>query len=410
MEKETGWESRCDFLPMIRQYFTLLFIVYLFPPGVLQSQVRSGADQTEQYFPLLHSVPIAVVANRASVLADKHGGPGINLVDTLFRKGFSVVKIFSPEHGFRGNAEAGALVDDETDSATAIPVISLYGNHVKPTPVDLKNVGLVVFDLQDVGVRFFTYLSTLSYVMESCAENNIPLLLLDRPNPNGFYIDGPVLQTGFKSFIGLHPVPVVYGMTIGEYAQMVNGEGWLKNGVRCSLTVVPLEGYSHSLKVGVLVKPSPNLTTLNAIRLYPSLCFFEGTRVSIGRGTRHPFEVFGDPALLSGSFSFIPVGIPGMSLHPPYEGRRCFGINLQVAPDMEPWPGGNIQLFWLISAYKELGSDPAFFTAYFDLLAGTDQLRKQIMDGKTESEIRISWEPGIEKFVKIRKKYLLYPD
>lgn len=392
------------------KYLILTFLAALIPGIPLHSQVHTGADQTEKYFPLLQGVPVAVVANRASVLTNKHGGEGIHLVDTLFRMGFSVLKIFSPEHGFRGDSEAGAPVGNETDPSTGIPVISLYGDHVKPTPGDLKDAKMVVFDLQDVGVRFFTYLSTLHYVMESCAENNIPLLLLDRPNPNGFYIDGPVLQPGYQSFVGLHPVPVVYGMTIGEYAQMVNGEGWLKNGARCSLTVIPLEGYDHSLRVGTLIKPSPNLTTLNAIRLYPSLCFFEGTRVSVGRGTRYPFEVYGDPELFSGSFFFTPMAIPGMSLHPPYEGKLCFGANLQVPQGMAPWPGGSINLFWLISAFKELGSDSAFFNAYFDLLAGTGQLRKQILEGKTEHEIRKSWEAGIENFVKIRKKYLIYPD
>lgn len=396
---------------MSMKFFVGLIMTAL-PSVTLQTQILTGADQTGKYFPLLKGKNIAVVANRASVLMGKTRAPDVNLVDTLYRMGFSVKKIFSPEHGFRGNAEAGEKVGNEIDSLNGIPVISLYGKWKKPIPTDLQNIDLVVFDLQDVGARFFTYLSTLTYIMEACAEQKIPVLVLDRPNPNGFYIDGPVLEKEYASFVGLHPVPVVYGMTIGEYAQMVNGEKWLTNGVRCTLQIIPLVAYAHQTRTKTRIKPSPNLTTMNAILLYPSLCFFEGTRISVGRGTNHPFEVFGYPYpdIHTGSFSFVPRSIPGMSLHPLYEDRKCFGTDLQVKPGIDPWNGGRINLYWLITEYKKYGSDPGFFTSYFDQLAGTGQLRRQIIEGKSEDEIRKSWEPGIEKFKKIREKYLLYPD
>ncbi|MEI7983005.1 MAG: DUF1343 domain-containing protein, partial [Bacteroidota bacterium] len=342
----------------------LVIISLALLPVILWSQVLTGADQTDKYFTLLKGKHIAIVANNASMVLNKAGAPGVNLADTLFRMGFSLEKIFSPEHGFRSNSEAGAKVSDEFDSATGIKIISLYGKKKKPHPADLKQINLMVFDLQDVGVRFFTYLSTLTYVMEACAEQNIPVLILDRPNPNGFYIDGPVLEKPFASFVGLHQVPVVYGMTIGEYARMVNGEKWLKNGVRCDLKIIPLKNYSHVTRTLTMVKPSPNLTTMNAILLYPSLCFFEGTCVSVGRGTDHPFEIFGHPDIHNATFSFIPVSIPGMSLHPLYEGRKCFGTNLQAIPVSDGGQGGKINLGWLISTFREMGSDPGFFTNY----------------------------------------------
>lgn len=392
---------------MKRILFAAVFFLHLSP--ILVSQIITGAMRTDAYFPLLGDRRIAVVANNNSTLPALSGKGTVNLIDTLVNSGFRLVKIFSPEHGFRGHAEAGELVVDTTDPVTGIPVVSLYGNHKKPRPEELDGIKLVIFDLQDVGVRFFTYLSTLTYVMESCAALDIPVLLLDRPNPNGDYIDGPVLEKEYTSFVGLHPVPVVYGMTIGEYARMVNGEGWLKDKLKCKLEVIPLIGYTHSVRVVSVGLPSPNLPTMNAIRLYPSLCFFEGTPVSVGRGTEYPFEVFGHPDLVTGSFSFVPRSIPGKSLHPPYEGIRCYGSDLrnnQSFGDKE----GRVDLFYLITTCKILGSKPDFFTSYFALLAGTDQLRQQIVQGLTEQEIRDSWREGIKRFKKIRSQYLIYPE
>lgn len=384
-------------------------LLFLHCSSALVSQIITGAMRTDAYFPLLRDHRIAVVANNNSTLPALSGNGTVNLIDTLVNSGYRVVKIFSPEHGFRGHAEAGELVADTADPATGIPVVSLYGNHKKPRPEELKGIELVIFDLQDVGVRFFTYLSTLAYVMESCAALDIPVLLLDRPNPNGDYIDGPVLEKEYASFVGLHPVPVVYGMTIGEYARMVNGEGWLNENLKCNLEVIPLVGYTHSLRVVSVGLPSPNLPTMNAIRLYPSLCFFEGTTVSVGRGTDYPFEVFGHPDLVTGSFSFVPRSMPGKSLHPPFEGIRCYGSDLRnkgFTGDEQ----GRINLSYLITTYKILGSKTDFFTSYFALLAGTDQLRQQIIQGLNEQEIRDSWREGIMRFKKRRSQYLLYPD
>jgi len=379
-------------------------IVLLFCARVFPQSVKVGGERLDQYSPWLKGKSIGIVANNASLAGN------MNVVDLLVNSGFRIGRIFSPEHGFRTSADAGQIVDDLRDSVTGLPVISLYGKKRKPAKEDLNNISMMVFDLQDVGVRFYTYISTLSYVMEACAENNIPLVVFDRPNPNGFYIDGPVLEKPFSSFVGLHPVPVVYGMTIGEYACMINGEGWLKNGVRCNLKVIPLENYTHQSRLKRLERPSPNLTSMNAILLYPSLCFFEGTVISVGRGTEHPFEMFGHPDLFTGSYIFIPESIRGMSLHPPYENRICYGTNLQGLYDVPSEPDGKLNLFWLISAYHSLGNKTEFFTSYFDLLAGTDRLRKQIIEGLSEEEIKKTWQDDLTRFKKIRKKYLLYPE
>ncbi len=372
--------------------------------GLPEPEFITGAEQIHVYDSLLKGKSIGVVVNQASMIGEE------NVVDFLIRKGYRVEKIFSPEHGFRSSDEAGKIIRDTRDSVTGLSVISLYSSKKKPSPEDVKGIDLMVFDLQDVGVRFYTYISTLSYVMESCAENEIPLILFDRPNPNGFYIDGPVLDKKFSSFIGMHPVPVVYGMTIGEYARMVNGEGWLKEAVHCSLTVIPLKRYSHQTRIRSLPRPSPNLTSMNAILLYPSICLFEGTMISVGRGTFFPFEVFGHPELLSGSFSFIPQSIPGMSVHPPYENKMCYGTNLQGLTENDPEITGKITLNWLISTYYCMGCQQDFFTGYFDLLAGTDQLRKQIIRGMTENEIKKTWQDDLSRFRVIRQKYLLYAE
>ncbi len=386
-----------------RAGFIICFIaVLLMLPGLLPAQVRTGAENTGTYFPLLKGKKIGIVANSSSVVGN------LNIVDFLLQKGFDVKRIFSPEHGFRLNAEAGQTLAGGIDSATGIPVVSLYGSQQKPNVSDLKSLDVVLFDIQDVGVRFYTYISTLALVMEACAENNIPLILLDRPNPNGFYIDGPILEPKYKSFVGLHPVPVVYGMTIGEYACMVNGEKWLKNQVKCDLTVIRLTNYTHRTKCDLPLRPSPNLPNLNAVYLYPSLCFFEGTTISIGRGTSFPFEVIGYPEMKSGTFFFTPRSIPGASLHPPFEGHECRGIDLRGYLLKYPDQQGKINLTWLIETFHGFNQDTLFFTGYFNKLAGNATLQQQIKAGKSENEIRRSWKAGIGMFTKIRAKYLLY--
>lgn len=384
--------------------FIIILGLFLAPALFCYTQVRVGAERTGQYLSLLVGKKIGIVANQASVF------DGMNVVDTLINSGIKIVKIFSPEHGFRGYAEAGASINNFTDPVTGIDVISLYGKKKKPSADDLKGIDLMIFDIQDVGVRFYTYISTLTYVMEACAENRIPLLLLDRPNPNGFYIDGPVLEKEFTSFVGMHPVPVVYGMTIGEYARMVNGEEWLNNGLKCKLTVIPVENYTHNTHYQLPAWPSPNLVSMNAVYLYPSLCLFEGTMMSVGRGTFYPFEVFGHPDWLRCTFTFVPKTIPGMSIHPPFEGIECRGVDLRMIIKDHPEYLGNIQLSWLIAAFTDLGNHPGFFTAYFDKLAGTAKLREQIIQGLSEEEIKISWQEDLDKFKVIRSKYLLYPD
>ena len=390
----------------------LLFVLFLFSGWVSQAQnlppmltnynqIITGDEQTSVYFPLLQGKRVAVVANQSSIIGETH------LVDSLLSSGIRVVRIFSPEHGFRGNKSAGAVVKDGEDAVTGLPVISLYGKHKKPTVDDLQDVDVVLFDLQDVGVRFYTYISTMTLIMQACAENNIPMIVLDRPNPNGFYVDGPVLKPGFTSFVGMQPVPVVYGMTLGEYARMVNGEHWLKDGITCDLTVIPLKHYTHNMMVRLPVKPSPNLPNWKAVYLYPSLCFFEGTGVSVGRGTSKPFQIFGYPGM-KGNYVFTPKSTPGASLHPKLENKTCRGEDLTAfAEDYRKNPP-QLHLQWLLKAYHELSKKHTFFNNYFDKLAGTDQLRKQIEAGFTEVQIRQSWQKDLKRFRKIRKKYLLY--
>ena len=367
------------------------------------AQIVPSAWNTERYLKILHGKKAGIVANNASMVGK------LNIVDTLLHSGIDVRVVFSPEHGFRINEEAGEDVNDYLDPVTNVRVVSLYGIKKKPVGIDLEGLDLVVFDLQDVGVRFFTYISTLSLVMEACAENNIAMLVLDRPNPNAFYIDGPVLDMKYKSFVGMHPVPVVYGMTIGEYASMINGEGWIGKGLHCDLTVLPMENYNHQAVYFPPEKPSPNLTTPNSILLYPSLCFFEGTTISVGRGTLYPFEVYGHPGLTGKNFSFKPEPVIGMDSHPLYKNKTCFGEDLRAYFEKHPDEKGNIRLAWLIGCYRELGGKPGFFTDYFDCLAGSDELRKQIIRGMNEEDIRKSWQPGIKEFKKIRERYLLYP-
>jgi uncharacterized protein YbbC (DUF1343 family) len=331
------------------------------------------------------------------------------LVDSLLKLGITIKKIYGPEHGFRGNASNGATIGDTTDPVTGLPAISLYGKHFKPTPQDLQGINLMIFDVQDVGTRFYTYISTLHYVMEACAENNIELMILDRPNPNGVFVDGPVLDTAYRSFVGMHTIPILHGMTIAEYAQMINGEGWLKNKVKCKLKIIKIANYSRDMAYKLPVSPSPNLNTDQSILLYPHICFFEGTTLSLGRGTLFPFQVVGSP-LLKGkySFSFKPVSMPGMSENPPLKDQVCYGINLKDYNTNIIKNTQRLNLAWLLSIYKTYPDKAHFFNAYFEKLAGTGELRKQIIAGKTEAQIRKSWEPGLTKFKAIRSKYLLY--
>ena len=330
-----------------------------------------------------------------------------HLVDTLLSRGISINKIFAPEHGFRGDGDAGEHIHSGLDEKTGISIVSLYGNHKKPTPEDLQGIQSVVFDIQDVGVRFYTYLSTLHYVMEACAEQHIPLIVLDRPNPNGHYLDGPILQPEFKSFVGLHPVPIVYGMTIGEYARMINGEGWLNSGVKCQLSVVPLLNYSHKLPYSLPVPPSPNLRSDLSIALYPSLCLFEATTVSVGRGTDSPFEIYGHPRFPKGDFEFTPKMQPGAK-NPPQLNKVCGGVDLRKAIKVRNY---ELNLSYLTHA-RDLLADSAVFinqNSFFNRLAGNSQLKEQLYNGWGAKEIRASWAKDLEAFKKIRAKYLIYP-
>jgi len=382
---------------------SLLFLcLWWMPPGMLLAQV-TGAERMHEYLPMLTGQKLGITANHTSLVR------GIHLVDTLLSRHVNITRIFGPEHGFRGQAADGALISDSTDPRTGIPVISLYGKHRKPTNEDLKGIDIMLFDIQDVGCRFYTYISTLTLVMEACAENGIPLIVLDRPNPNGYYIDGPVLDPAFSSFVGMHPVPVVYGMTIGEYAKMVNGEKWLKNGIHCKLVVIECRKYTHHTRYQLPVKPSPNLPGMPSVYLYPSLCLFEGTIVSVGRGTDQPFEIFGHPDMKNGDLMFTPRSIKGVSDQPPLEGMQCKGYRL-TAEASRLKHQGELELSWLITAYQELKDKETFFTPYFDKLAGTGELRKQLIQGLTEEAIRQSWQNDLLQFKKLRNKYLLYPD
>lgn len=361
-----------------------------------------AADKPEVYLPLLKDKKIGLVVNQTSVLTQKNN---LHLVDFLLSENVLIQKVFVPEHGFRGDADAGELVKNDTDKKTGLPLISLYGDNKKPSPISLADVDLLVFDVQDVGLRFYTYISTLHYLMEACAENGKPLLILDRPNPNADYMDGPILKKEFSSFVGMHPIPVVHGLTVGELAQMINGEGWLKNGIKADLQVLPAENWNHSLAYSLPIKPSPNLPNDLSIRLYPSLCFFEGTDISVGRGTYFPFQVFGAPDPKLGEFSFTPKSIQGMSKNPPHENKECFGTDLRQEPLTHTFT-----LDYLLDMYQKSGKKEAFFNNFFDKLAGTDQLKKDIIAGKSETEIRNSWKKGLNKYKQMRERYLLYRD
>lgn len=387
----------------IKNSKVIVLIQLIFLSFSLNAQVLTGAEQLNKYLPHLKSGKGAMVVNQTSVIGSTH------LVDTLVKLGVDIQFIFAPEHGFRGNYSAGAKVLSGIDSATGLKVISLYGKNKKPSPQHLKSLQWVLFDVQDVGARFYTYISTLHYVMEACAENNITLIILDRPNPNGHFIDGPVLDTAFKSFVGMHPVPVVHGLTIAEYAQMINGERWLANGAQCKLQIVTCNNYNHKSPFKFGIKPSPNLPNLSSIYLYPSLCFFEGTNQSVGRGTDYPFECVGSPKNSIGDFYFTPKSIAGVADKPMYENKVCRGFLLKsYGENIAPYDG-KLNLYWLIELYKNASDKDNFFNNFFDKLAGTDQLRKQIIAGTKEADICLSWQKDLELYAAKRTKYLLYP-
>lgn len=363
-------------------------------------QVLTAAEQPELYLPKLEGKRIGLVINQTAILESKGN---MHLVDFLMMEGLNVVKIFVPEHGFRGDADAGEKVNSEIDKNTGLPIVSLYGDNKKPKPDQLKDVDIIVYDLQDVGVRFYTYISTMHYVMEACAEQNKPMLILDRPNPNGDYVDGPVLKKGFESFVGMHPIPVVHGLTVGELANMINGEGLLKNRAKASIDIIPVKNWNRNDSYSLPVKPSPNLPNDLSIRLYPSLCYFEGTDVSLGRGTYYPFQMYGYPDPKFGDFTFTPVSIVGMSKNPPQQNKLCYGVDLrQESLDHR------FTLQYLLHAYSVSGKKEKFFNNFFDKLAGTDQLRKDILAGKSEEEIRASWKSDLEGYVQMRTQYLIY--
>ncbi len=362
-----------------------------------------GAERIDNYLKLLQNKRVGIVANHTSMVKDKH------LVDVLIDSKINVVKVFSPEHGFRGNADAGEVVNSDIDKKTGLPIVSLYGKNKKPTPDQIKDLDVLIFDIQDVGARFYTYISTMHYVMESCAENNKKLIVLDRPNPNGHYVDGPILEEKFKSFVGMHPVPIVHGMTIGEYAKMINGENWLANNSKCDLTIIETKNYTHNSFYELPLKPSPNLPNMSSVYLYPTLCLFEGTPISVGRGTDFPFQVLGHPKMKSDRFSFTPKSRAGAK-SPKLKGEICKGYNLAKFGNDYMKGKSMVNLYWLIDIYKDYPEKEGFFTKMFHLLSGTDQLQKQLEAGKTEKEIYASWQDGLTNFKKIRKKYLLYQD
>jgi uncharacterized protein YbbC (DUF1343 family) len=367
---------------------------------------KVGAEMLNQDLSMLQGKRIALVVNPTSMVGPEH------LVDVLLSKGIQIVKVLAPEHGFRGKADAGEEVQDNVDAKTGLSIVSLYGNHRKPTAEDLVDLDLVVFDIQDVGARFYTYISTLHYVMEACGEYGVKVLVLDRPNPNGDIVDGNVLDMAHKSFVGMHPIPILHGMTIGEYALMINGEKWLANGLQCDLKVVKCQAYNHNMPYSLPVKPSPNLPDDRAIKLYPSTCFFEGTVISEGRGTDIPFQVFGAPEIdpkLS-TFSFVPKSKEGAKF-PKFENKTCYGFNIsKIQNDFEEQKG--INLDYLITMYNLYPSKDDFFlkNEFFDLLAGGTALRAAIVNELSAAEIKASWESDLNEFKKIRDKYLLYKD
>lgn len=380
---------------------TFLFSLLIWSCSHLSAQttILPGALQ-QDYLSQLKGKKVGVVAHQASLLPTAK--QPLHLVDYLLENNIVIQSVFAPEHGFRGTADAGEKVANQMDPKTGLPIISLYGKNRKPTKEQLAGLDVLVFDLQDVGVRFYTYLSTLHYVMEACAENNIPLIVLDRPNPNIHYVDGPVLEEEHTSFVGMHPVPIVYGMTIGEYAQMINGEGWLQDSIRCDLTVMPVKNYLRTSTYELPVRPSPNLPNAQAVALYPSLCLLEPTVISVGRGTDFQFQIYGHPKLPKSDFSFTPMPNFG-SKTPKHKGLLCNGEDLtKVTPPQQ------VELKWLIHAFQNFPDPEAFFLKGFERIAGNSSLRKQLSSGMEENDIRNSWKPQLQEFKKIRARYLIY--
>lgn len=389
---------------MIR--LAVVFLLILLGAGPLHSKakdkkIRTGAENLPAYIQLIEGKNVAIVANQTSMVGKTH------LVDTLVSLGIKVKLIFAPEHGFRHLADAGEPITNGTDPKTGIPIISLYGKQNKPTQENLNGIDVVLYDIQDVGTRFYTYISTLHYVLESCAENKVRCIVLDRPNPNGFYFDGNIADTLYSSFVCMDPIPIVHGLTVGEYAMMANGEGWLKGEIRCDLKVIKCKNYTHKTLYEIPVKPSPNLPNQTSIYLYPSLCFFEGSVISCGRGTPFPFQAFGNPNLPDRGFNFTPASVPGAT-NPVHLGKICFGTDLRNSIENNIVPSPKINLEWVIGAYNDYPERDKFFTRYFDVLAAGPTLREQIIKGMTSEEIRATWKEGLEKFGKIRSKYLLY--
>lgn len=386
---------------MIRLICFLMALLGFFP-SVLSADgpapIRIGAERTEAYLPLLNGKRVALVVNQTSRIGQTH------LLDTLLRREVRIQKVFAPEHGFRGDADAGEQVRDGKDAATGIPLVSLYGKNKKPTAAQLADVDVVVFDIQDVGARFYTYISTLHYVMEACAAHGKEFIVLDRPNPCD-YVDGPIRQKGFQSFVGLDPIPLLHGCTVGELARMMEGEKWLGNASPCRLTVVAVEGWRHGEPYSLPVKPSPNLPNDLSVAYYPSLCLFEATRISVGRGTTFPFQTIGAPDTRYGTFAFTPTPLPGFDKHPLHQGKTCYGIDLR-----RQTPPSGLSLQYLLQFYRLSGEGAAFFAnpRWFDLLMGNDQVRQDILDGKSEEEIRARWKADLEAYKRIREKYLLY--
>lgn len=382
-------------------YF-LAFSLSLFNPilSFSQQSILTGAEQSDLYLPLLTGKKVGFVGNQTSIMpqsANRH------VVDFLLEKGIQVKKVFVPEHGFRGTADAGEKVGNSIDQKTGLPIVSLYGNNKKPSAAQIGDLDVVVFDLQDVGTRFYTYISTMHYIMEACAEQGKKVVILDRPNPNAGYVDGPMLKPGFESFVGMHPIPIIHGLTVGELAQMINGEKWLKGGLTVDLEVIPVAHWTHATPYNLPIKPSPNLPNDLSIKLYPSTCLFEGTVVSLGRGTYFPFQVYGYPDPKFGDFTFTPVSIDGMSKTPPLQDKLCYGVDLRKEP-----MDHHFTLKYLLDAYSKSGMKEKFFNNYFNTLVGTDELKKQILAGKTEAEIRESWKAGLEEYMEKREKYLIY--
>jgi uncharacterized protein YbbC (DUF1343 family) len=362
-----------------------------------EGNLKTGAENYTAYLPLLANKKVGIVTNPTGIVENKK-----HLVDFLLEKQINLLKIYAPEHGFRGIADAGEMIKDGKDSKTNLPIISLYGNNKKPKPEQLVDIDVMIFDIQDVGARFYTYISTLHYVMEACAENNIELIVLDRPNPNGTIVDGPVLEMEHKSFVGMHQIPVLHGMTIGEYAKMINGEKWLENGIQCNLKVIPCTNYKRNMVYSLPVKPSPNLPNDQAINLYASLCFFEGTNVSVGRGTEKQFQIYGSPFLTNFNFSFTPISNFGAK-EPMHKDVLCIGEDLTKIKKVT-----RLELKWLIKAYSDTSDKTVFFNDFFTKLAGTKKLQEQIVNGVSEKEIRKSWEADLNSFKEMRKQYLIY--